>query len=117
MNPEDLPDEIKIKIADFFLKSAIPQVIVIKSADDNVSVAPATKSRERRKVLGVKELVEYLASINYPYSKSTIYRLVRTKQIPFHRPTPQLIIFNLDEIDEWLETDCNQNNHEGGDTF
>lgn len=58
-----------------------------------------------RKVRGVKSLVEYLESINCPISESTIYRLLRTKSIPFKRLSPQVLIFDLDAIDRWLDSD------------
>lgn len=55
-----------------------------------------------RMVRGVKSLLDYLSSINCPMSESTIYRLVKTKSIPFRRPSPGLLLFNLDAIDKWL---------------
>ena len=55
-----------------------------------------------RKVRGVEKLVAYLDSINCPMSRATIYRLLRTKDIPVCRPAPRIIIFDLDEIDKWL---------------
>jgi len=58
-----------------------------------------------RKVRGVKSLVEYLESNNCPISESTIYRLLRTKSIPFKRLSPQVLIFDLDAIDRWLDSD------------
>jgi len=53
-------------------------------------------------VRGVNSLLEYLSSINCPMSGSTIYRLIKTKSIPFRRPSPGLLLFNLDAIDKWL---------------
>ncbi|MGE7545028.1 hypothetical protein [Sporosarcina newyorkensis] len=58
-----------------------------------------------RKVRGVKALVEYLESIQCPMSESTIYRLVKVRKIPFRRPAPQVLIFDLDAIDHWLSSD------------
>lgn len=55
-----------------------------------------------RKIRGVEKLVEYLNEIDCPISKATIYRLMRTKEIPVRRPAPRVIIFDLDEIDAWL---------------
>lgn len=57
------------------------------------------------KVRGVKELVKHLESIDCPMSESTIYRLLRTKQIPCRRPTPSILIFDLKAIDRWLSSD------------
>ena len=55
-----------------------------------------------RIIRGVKKLVQYLISINCPISEATLYRLVRTKEIPFHRPTERVLLFDLNEIDKWL---------------
>lgn len=56
-----------------------------------------------RKIRGVEALVNYLKSINCPMSKSTIYNLMRTKSIPFNKPTPGVLLFDLDKIDRWLD--------------
>lgn len=55
-----------------------------------------------RKVRGVQAVSEYLDSINCPMSASTIQRLMRTKSIPFSRPSPRIVIFDLNEIDSWI---------------
>jgi hypothetical protein len=31
---------------------------------------------------------------------------MKTKDIPFSRPAPHVLIFDLDEIDAWLGTSC-----------
>jgi len=56
-----------------------------------------------RKVRGVKALVEYLQFINCPMSEATLYRLVKRKEIPFNRPSPGVLLFDLDKIDRWLD--------------
>lgn len=58
-----------------------------------------------RKVRGVKALVDYLESINCPICQSTIYGLMRTDSIPFNRPAPRVLLFDLDDIDSWLGGD------------
>lgn len=55
-----------------------------------------------RNVRGAKALSNYLESIGAPISESTIYSLLRQNKIPHQRPTPRILIFNLDRIDEWL---------------
>lgn len=55
-----------------------------------------------RRVRGAKALSNYLKSINCDMSESTIYRLLKTKEIPNRRPSPGILIFDLDEIDKWL---------------
>lgn len=55
-----------------------------------------------RKVRGVQALVEYLQINNCPIGRTTIYNLMRTKNIPFNKPAPGVLLFDLDEIDKWL---------------
>ncbi|PWU68292.1 helix-turn-helix transcriptional regulator [Gracilibacillus dipsosauri] len=55
-----------------------------------------------RNVRGAKALSEYLESIGTPISESTIFSLLRQGKIPHLRPSPRILIFNLDAIDEWL---------------
>lgn len=55
-----------------------------------------------RLVKGVKALSEYLKTINCGISESTIYRLVKQDMIPYKRPAPGIIVFDLDAIDSWL---------------
>lgn len=55
-----------------------------------------------RMVRGVKALVEYLKTIGCSMSEATIYRLVRTKKIPFNRPSSRVLLFDLNQIDTWL---------------
>jgi hypothetical protein len=105
MRPEDLSDEIKIKIAEFFLENSVPHVLVLKSVDDNRSVSSEYAAKKSRKVRGAKALSNYLESIDCPMGEGTIYNLMRSQNIPFHRPAPQYLIFDLDEIDTWLGTD------------
>lgn len=55
-----------------------------------------------RKVRGAKALSKYLESENIPMSEATIYRLLKQNAIPFRRPSPKILIFDLDAIDAWL---------------
>lgn len=55
-----------------------------------------------RKVRGIQSLIDYLASINIPISKYAIEDALRKKAIPCARPTPRILIFDLDEIDSWI---------------
>lgn len=59
-----------------------------------------------RRVRGAKKLSEYLESIDCPMSEATIYRLLKQKAIPFRRPSPSILIFDLDAIDEWLSVEA-----------
>lgn len=58
-----------------------------------------------RKIRGVKNLREYLKSIDCDISESTIQRMMRTGDIPFNRVAKRVIIFDLDEIDRWIGGD------------
>lgn len=55
-----------------------------------------------RNIRGAKALSEYLESIGAPISVSTISSLLRQNKIPHRRPSPRILIFNLDAIDKWL---------------
>lgn len=55
-----------------------------------------------RNVRGVKSLVDYLSEIGAPMSEATIYNLMREGKIPHQRPSPRVLIFNLNRIDEWI---------------
>lgn len=55
-----------------------------------------------RKVRGIQKLIDYLATINIPISKYAIEDALRKKAIPCARPTPRILIFDLDEIDSWI---------------
>jgi hypothetical protein len=56
-----------------------------------------------RKVYGVKNLIDYLASVNYPLTEERIHNLILAKDIPHLRPYENIIVFNLDHIDWWVE--------------
>ncbi len=55
-----------------------------------------------RLVRGAKALSDYLKSINCDMSESTIYRLIKQQMIPFKRPAPGILVFDLNAIDDWL---------------
>lgn len=56
-----------------------------------------------RLVRGAKELVNYLKGIGVPMSEGTIYNLLRENNIPHSRPSARILVFDLNEIDEWLK--------------
>lgn len=58
-----------------------------------------------RRVRGAKALAEYMESIDCPMSEATIYRLLKQKAIPFRRPSPKILIFDLDAIDVWMSVE------------
>jgi hypothetical protein len=55
-----------------------------------------------RKDYGIKSLMIYLESVNYPITEEEIDDLILNKKIPHLRPIDNLLIFNLDHIDGWL---------------
>jgi len=55
-----------------------------------------------RLVRGAKALSEYLETVGAPMSESTIYRLINQDNIPYRRPAPGILIFDLNAIDRWL---------------
>lgn len=65
-----------------------------------------------RKVRGAKALYDYPKKINCPISESTIYRMIKQNKIPFFRPVPWILIFDLDEIDAWFSGGRNNANGE-----
>ncbi|MGG0249233.1 hypothetical protein ABEY24_12890 [Peribacillus frigoritolerans] len=55
-----------------------------------------------RKAYGIKSLMIYLESVNYPIKEEEINDLILNKKIPHLRPIDNLLIFNLDHIDGCL---------------
>lgn len=55
-----------------------------------------------RKAYGIKSLMIYLESENYPITEEEINDLILNKKIPHLRPINNLLIFNLDHIDGWI---------------
>ncbi len=47
--------------------------------------------------INVTELAELLGE-----SKKTIYARVHNRQIPFYKPSGKILLFKLDEIQEWI---------------
>jgi len=58
--------------------------------------------KNMRNVRGAKALSNYLHSIGVPMSESTIFSLLRQNKIPHKKPSPRILIFNLNDIDDWL---------------
>lgn len=55
-----------------------------------------------RKVSGVKSLIDYLNKVNYPMTEEKIIDLLSSKALPHQRLVNNMIIFNLDHIDWWI---------------
>ncbi|ALC85925.1 hypothetical protein AM499_08860 [Bacillus sp. FJAT-22090] len=56
-----------------------------------------------KKIYGIKSLVEYLDSVNFPMSESKINDLILKKEIPHQKPLSTMLVFNLEHIDWWIE--------------
>lgn len=50
-----------------------------------------------KKVLNLNEIAEYIG-----YSKSHIYKLTSTNQIPHYKPNGKVLFFDKNEVDTWL---------------
>jgi excisionase family DNA binding protein len=60
------------------------------------------------KLIGVQAVTEYLKNTPVAVSKSTVYRLVRMNRIPYSRPTPQIILFDTDKLNAWINGEEDQ---------
>ena len=70
--------------------------------NNNLSIEERLENIEKlllnqKTVLNLEELSIYIG-----LSKSTIYKLSSTQNIPFYRPRGKYIYFNKSEIDRWL---------------
>ncbi|QUG42300.1 hypothetical protein KD050_03130 [Psychrobacillus sp. INOP01] len=55
-----------------------------------------------RRSYGVKKLSSYLDTVGYPLTEEEINDLIINKEIPHLRPMKDMIVFNLDHIDWWI---------------
>ena len=55
-----------------------------------------------RRAYGVKSLSSYLDTVGYPLTEEEINDLIMNKEIPHLRPMVNMIVFNLDHIDWWI---------------
>lgn len=55
-----------------------------------------------RRVRTIDKLLEYLDSVGCPIGKSTISKLIKEEKIPHIRIADRILIFDLDDIDNWL---------------
>ena len=57
---------------------------------------------EKPKNVGVGDALDYLKDLGYTMSRSTLYKHTMAGTIPFYRFGERKIIFNVDELDEWV---------------
>ncbi|OXS77964.1 helix-turn-helix transcriptional regulator [Domibacillus enclensis] len=55
-------------------------------------------------IRGIDALVAHLKEQGVPISRTTIFTLLKQKQIPHRRPAPRIVLFDLDKIEEWLKS-------------
>lgn len=68
------------------------------------ALIPATPAREEKQRLSMAEAVEYCRDMGLPISKSTLYKHTMAGTIPFMRAGERKIVFNVNELEEWIET-------------
>jgi len=54
-------------------------------------------------MLNMDEAVAYLNESGVPISKSTVYKNTMDKTIPFSRFGDRRIVFNVEDLDRWVE--------------
>lgn len=57
-----------------------------------------------RKIQGVKSLMAYFDSVNYPMTEENLIDLLARKELPHISPISSIIIFDLNHIDWWIKT-------------
>ncbi len=56
-----------------------------------------------RKVHGVKRLISYFNSVNYPMTEDHLMVLLTQKKIPHTSPISTILVFDLNHIDWWIK--------------
>ena len=82
-------------------------VVLQRSELDRImkeAVEKALKLRApEKKMLNMDEAVAYLNESGVPISKSTVYKNTMDKTIPFSRFGGRRIVFNVEDLDRWVE--------------
>lgn len=82
-------------------------VVLQRSELDRImkeAVEKALKLRApEKKRLNLDEAVAYLNESGVPISKSTVYKNTMAKTIPFSRFGDRRIVFNVEDLDRWVE--------------
>ena len=82
-------------------------VVLQRSELDRImkeAVEKALKLRApEKKRLNLDEAVAYLNESGVPISKSTVYKHTMVKTIPFSRFGDRRIVFNVEDLDRWVE--------------
>jgi len=62
-----------------------------------------------RKIHGIKGLINYLASMNYPLKEADIHDLIVKREIPHSKLMSNILIFDLNHIDWWIKHNRTKN--------
>lgn len=73
--------------------------LFLKWQKSKVEVKPDPPLKSK---LNIDEALSYMNEKGYSISKSTIYKRTMEKTIPFHRFGKRKIIFDIDELDQWI---------------
>lgn len=57
-----------------------------------------------RKIQGVKSLMAYFDSVNFPMTEENLIDLLARKELPHISPISSILIFDLNHIDWWIKT-------------
>lgn len=60
-----------------------------------------------RMVRGLDNLTNYLKENNMQMGKSTIYSLIKQGKLPHSKPSPRVLLFDLDKIDKYMRGELN----------
>ncbi|WP_050182699.1 hypothetical protein [Domibacillus robiginosus] len=55
-----------------------------------------------RRIQGIPKLTSYLKAVNYPLTEKEIQDLIGNKKLPHKKLVNNIIIFDLDQIDWWI---------------
>jgi len=80
--------------------------LFLKWQKSKVEVKPDPPLKSK---LNIDEALSYMNEKGYSISKSTIYKRTMEKTIPFHRFGKRKIIFDIDELDQWISDQLSGN--------
>ncbi|WP_033544061.1 hypothetical protein [Planococcus sp. CAU13] len=60
------------------------------------------------RIHGIKNLITYLKSVDYPLSEQEINGFLEAKTIPHSRPYGDLIVFECSHIEWWVDLQRNK---------
>lgn len=85
------------------------ELIVLKKTELEDVIRQTVKSllsekEVQKRNLNVTEAVEFLNEMGIPITKSTLYRHTMDATIPFKRFGERKLVFNVDELEEWANS-------------